>query len=580
MKNREIAKIFYEIAKFLEAEGVLFKPYAYQKGALSLEALQEDVGEIYRKGGMKALMDIPGIGKSLAEHIKEYILTGKIKEYEKLKKKLPINLEELTKVEGVGPKKAKVLFEKLGIRNVKDLERAARLHKIAPLFGFGEKTEKNILQAISFLKKSKGRFLLGEILPFAKELVDQLRQLKEVEKISLAGSLRRMKETIGDVDILVVSSNPERVMDFFVNLKGIEKVWGKGKTKTSVRVAQGFDIDLRIIPRQSYGAALQYFTGNKEHNILTRKIALEKGLKLSEYGLFRGKKMIAGENEEDIYAALGLPWIPPELRENEGEIEAALNQSQGKGFGLPRLIDYKDIKGDLHCHSDWDGGVDSIDELVETAIKMGYEYLGIADHTKFLKIERGLDERALLKQHSEIQKINQSLKKRGVNFYVLHGCEANILNNGAIDIKDEVLRELDYVIAGIHSSFKMSSKEMTERLIRAMKNPNVDIISHPTGRLINKRDEYQINLDKILKVAKETKTILEINSFPERLDLRDVYVRRAKSEGVKMVINTDAHQKEQLSFIEYGIATARRGWAERDDIINVHPLEELRSYFK
>lgn len=465
----------------------------------------------------------------------------------------------------------------MGIRNLKDLEKAAKSNRIAPLFGFGEKTEKNLLEGIAFLKRSKGRFLLGEILPTVKEVYQKLKSLKEVEKIDPAGSVRRMKETIGDVDFLVISKNPQKVMDFFVSLPGVIKIWGKGMTKASVRMREGFDMDIRVVPGRSYGSALQYFTGSKEHNIATRKIAMDKGLKLSEYGLFRGPKMIAGKTEEDIYKALGMQWIPPEMRENQGEIEAALEKK------LPKLIDYKDIKGDLHCHSKWNGGANTIEEIAGAAKKAGYQYIGIADHTKFLRIEHGLDEKKLSQQRKEIDKINSRLRQGfggQAKFKILQGCEANILADGTIDIKDEALKKLDYVIAGVHSNFKMPKEKMTERIINVMKNPNVDIISHPTGRILKRRDEYQIDFDKILRVAEETRTVLEINSFPERLDLNDQNIRRAKEAGVKMIINTDSHHKDQLRFIEFGIAQARRGWAEKEDIINCWPLEKLLKFFK
>ena len=573
MRNQEIAKIFYNIAKYLQMDGVAFKPYAYEKAGNSLEALEKDVGEIYNKGGLKALMEIPGVGKNISDHIEEYLKSGKVKVYEQLKKKLPLNIDELVRVEGMGPRKVKILYNKLGIKNLKDLEKAAKKHQIAPLFGFGKKTEDNILQGIDFLKRSKGRFLLGDIMPIVKEVFGKLKKLKEVQEISFAGSLRRKKETIGDCDILVVSKEPKKVMDFFVSLPDIEKVWGKGGTKASVHMKDGFDMDLRVVPRESYGSALQYFTGSKEHNIITRKIAIDKGLKLSEYGVFRGSKMIAGSTEEDVYRALGLIWMPPEIRENEGEIEASL---KGK---LPKLVELKDIKGDLHCHSSWDGGKNSIDEMAKTAMARGYEYIGISDHTKFLRIENGLNEKQLLNQKKEIEKINEKLKNQSVKFRVLHGCESNILNDGSIDIKDEVLAQLDYVIAGVHSTLKMGKKEMTSRIEKAMRNSNVDILAHPTGRIVNQRDEYQIDFDKILKIAKETGTILEINSS-SRLDLRDFYIRRAKAEGVKMIINTDSHHKDQLDLMEYGVGQARRGWAEKEDIINTNSVEKLLEYFK
>ena len=573
MRNQEIAKIFYNIAKYLQMDGVAFKPYAYEKAGNSLEALEKDVGEIYNKGGLKALMEIPGVGKNISDHIEEYLKSGKVKVYEQLKKKLPLNIDELVRVEGMGPRKVKILYQKLGVKNLKDLEKAAKKHQIAPLFGFGKKTEDNILQGIDFLKRSKGRFLLGDIMPIVKEVFGKLKKLKEVQEISFAGSLRRKKETIGDCDILVVSKEPKKVMDFFVSLPDIEKVWGKGGTKASVHMKDGFDMDLRVVPRESYGSALQYFTGSKEHNIITRKIAIDKGLKLSEYGVFRGSKMIAGSTEEDVYRALGLIWMPPEIRENEGEIEASL---KGK---LPKLVELKDIKGDLHCHSSWDGGKNSIDEMAKTAMARGYEYIGISDHTKFLRIENGLNEKQLLNQKKEIEKINEKLKNQSVKFRVLHGCESNILNDGSIDIKDEVLAQLDYVIAGVHSTLKMGKKEMTSRIEKAMRNSNVDILAHPTGRIVNQRDEYQIDFDKILKIAKETGTILEINSS-SRLDLRDFYIRRAKAEGVKMIINTDSHHKDQLDLMEYGVGQARRGWAEKEDIINTNSVEKLLEYFK
>jgi DNA polymerase (family 10) len=571
MKNQEIAKIFYEIAYFLEMEGVKFKPYAYEKAALTLEGLEKDVEEIYKKEGFEGLRKIPGVGESIAKKIEEYLKTGKIQYYEDYKKKYPINLDELMGIEGLGPKRMKVLYEKLGIKNLKDLEEAIKAHKIAALPGFGEKSEKNILEAIEFAKRSKGRFLLGDILPIVKEVYEKLKSLKEVERIDVVGSIRRMKETIGDVDFLVISKNPKPIMDFFVSLPGVIKVWGKGNTKASVRMREGFDMDIRVLPKRSYGAALQYFTGSKEHNIALRKIAIEKGLKLSEYGLFKGSEMIAGENEEEIYQKLGMDWIPPELREDRGEIEAALRHK------LPKIIDYKDIKGDLHVHSKWDGGKNSIEEIAEYAIKMGYEYVGIADHTKFLKIEHGLDEKRLKERNKEIDKLNQKFKGK---IKILKGCEANILPDGKIDIDDKCLKEQDFVIAGVHSRFKMAKEEMTERIIRAMKNPNVDIISHPTGRLIQKRGEYEIDFDKILKVAKETGTILEINSYPERLDLNDLNIKKAKEMEVKMVINTDAHHVDQMRFIELGIAQARRGWAEKGDIINCWPLEKMLKFLK
>ncbi len=574
MNNQELAKIFFEIAYFLEIEEVQFKPYAYQKAALNLESLERDVKEIYERGGIKALEEIPGVGESIAQKIEEYLKTGKIKYYEKFKKKLPLNLEEITKVEGMGPKRAKVLFQELGVKDLKDLEKVAKARKIRNLEGFGIKTEKNILEGIAFLKKSKGRFLLGNILPIVKEIEEKLKNLKEVQKISVAGSVRRRKETIGDVDFLVISKNPKKIMDFFVSLPGVIRIWGRGATKSSVRMRDGFDMDLRVVPEKSYGSALQYFIGSKEHNIATRKIALEKGLKLNEYGVFRGKKMIAGKTEEGVYKVLGLQWIPPEIRENQGEIEAALKRK------LPKLVELKDIRGDLHCHSKWDGGQNSIKEMEDMAMVRRYEYLGITDHTKFLRIEQGLNEEQLAQQREEIDKLNRKYKIQNIKFRILQGAETNILNDGSIDIKDEALKKLDYAIAGIHSNFKMSKEKMTERIIQAMKNPYIKIISHPTGRILKKRDEYQIDIEKILRAAQETNTILEINSFPGRLDLNDINIKKAIEMGVRLVINTDSHHKSQMRYMEFGVYQARRGWAEKKDIINTRPLEKLLKYFK
>ncbi|MBI2450218.1 MAG: DNA polymerase/3'-5' exonuclease PolX [Candidatus Nealsonbacteria bacterium] len=574
MVNQEIAKIFYRIADYLEMDEVAFKPYAYRKAAIGLESTEEDVEEIYKRGGIEALKEITGVGEGLAKAIEEYLKTGKIKHYEQFKKRLPLNLEELISVEGVGPKKVKVLYQKLGIRDLKTLEKAAKAHKIAPLFGFGQKTEKNILEGIAFVKRSKGRFLLGDILLKAKEVLEKLQNLREVEQADIAGSARRRKETIGDVDFLAISNYPSKVIDFFVKLPGIVKIWGKGTTKASVRMKDGFDMDIRVVPERSYGSALQYFTGSKEHNIATRRIAMDKGLKLSEYGLFKGNKMIGGQTEEEIYKMLGLLWIDPELRENQGEIEAALS---GK---LPKIIGHHDIKGDLHTHSDWDGGDDSIEEMAKAAMVLGYEYIGIADHTKALHIEHGLDEKQLEKRNKEIDDLNSKFKIQNSKFRILKGCEANILKDGSIDIKDEFLAKLDYVIAGIHSSMKIDKNRMTERMIRAMQNPNVDIISHPTGRILKQRDEYQIDFDKVLRAAKETGTILEINAWPERLDLNDQNIRKAKKVGVKMIINTDSHRKDQLRLMEFGVAQARRGWAEKGDIANCWPLEKMLKYLK
>ncbi|MFA5642963.1 MAG: DNA polymerase/3'-5' exonuclease PolX [Candidatus Paceibacterota bacterium] len=574
MSNQDLAKILYEIGDMLESEDVPFKPYAYQKAAVTLDVLKENVSAIYKKGGLEALGEIPGVGDSIAKKIEEYIKTGRIKYYEELKKKLPVKFEELISIEGMGPKRARFLFQKLGVTNIKDLEKAAKANKVAGLPGFGATTQANILQGIEFLKRSKGRFLLNEISPKAREIYNDLISLKEVEKIDLAGSLRRMKETIGDVDFLVISSEPEKVTDFFASMPDVEKVWGKGSTKASVRLKEGMDMDLRVVPKKSYGSALQYFTGSKDHNIRLRKIAMDKGLKLSEYGLFKGAEMIGGESEEEIYKLLGMEWIAPELRENKGEIEAA------QAGDLPKIIDSGQIKGDLHCHTTWSGGENTVSEMADKAMELGYQYLGISDHTKFLRIENGMNEKQLASQRKEIDDLNSGFAAKNIGFKILQGAETNVLKDGSIDIKDEALAKLDYAIAGVHSNLKMEKEEMTERIVKAMKNPYIKIISHPTGRILKRREEYSIDLNKILRAAKEFGVALEINSYPERLDLNDINIRKAKEAGVKMVINTDSHLKDQMRYMEFGVAQARRGWAEKQDIINAWSAEELINYFK
>lgn len=558
MLNQEIAKILYDIADRFQIQGVAFKPYAYRKAADVLVSTKEDIVDIYKNGGLKALEDMPGIGKNIALKIEEYIKTGKIKYYEKLKKELPVDIEKLTRIEGVGPMAVKTFYEELKIKNIKDLEKAAKGHKIAPLFGFGDKKEKLILEGIEFLKKDEGRVPLGDALFEAERIVSELTNCRSVKKISFAGSLRRMKETIGDIDILVGSNEPEKVMDFFVGLNGIEKVWGKGKTKSSVRMKEGFNVDLRVVSLSSFGSALQYFTGSRDHNIDLRRRAISLKMKVNEYGVFKKDRKIAGEKEEDIYSVLGIDWIAPELREGRGEIELAENKK------LPKIIELKDIKGDLHCHTDWSGGKHSIKEMAEEAKKLNYSYIGIADHTKYLKVENGLDEKELRAQRKEIDKLNS----KNIGIKILQGCEANILKDGSIDIKDSALAELNYVIAGIHSHFKMTKKEMTERLIKAMRNPFVDIVSHPTGRIIGKREGYDLDMDRIFSVAKETGTILEINGHPKRLDLSDDNIKRAIDMGVKMVVNSDAHNKDDLTLIKFGVAQARRGWATKKDVLN------------
>ncbi|MBL7156288.1 MAG: DNA polymerase/3'-5' exonuclease PolX [Candidatus Pacebacteria bacterium] len=569
--NKELAKIFYEIADFLRMGKIDFRPKAYENAGDSLSILEKDVSLIYKQQGLKGLDEIPGVGESIAKKIEEYLKTGKMKYYQRLKRKIPIDLYEIVKVEGVGLVKAKILYVKLGIKNLQDLEKSAKNNEIAPLFGFGEKTETNILQAIEFLKTSKGKFLLAEILPIAQEIESKLKNQKQVKKISLCGSLRRKKELIKDIDILASAENPKKVMDFFTTLPGVIKVWRKGTTFSSIRNKQGIDIDLRIVPAKSFGSALQYFTGSVEHNIVTRKIAMKKGLKLNEYGLFKNSKAIAGKNEKEIYKKLGMDLPPPEIRENKGEIETI----------LPKLIELKNIKGDLHCHSKWSDGDNSIKEMAQTAIALGYEYLGISDHTKSLKIlHRTVSEKQLIEQRKVIDVLNKKFNSKNLKFKLLQSAETNILNNGSIDIKDNSLKKLDYAIAGIHSGFKMSKQQMTQRIINAMKNPYIKVIVHPTGRVLKTRQAYEIDFGKILRAAKEFGIILEINACPARLDLSDKNIRIAKQVGVKMIINSDAHSKDQLKNMEFGVYQARRGWAEKKDILNTKSLDKILKFLK
>jgi len=579
MTNELIARQLKELGVYLQMFEVPFKPQAYEKAALIIESLNEEVSEIYKKEGKRGLTKIPGIGKGIADKIQELLKTGRIKELEQYRKKIPVDLDNLTKIEGLGPKTIKTLYQKLGIRTVVDLEKAARAGKIRTLPKFGLKSEQNILESLEFYNKTPSRFLLDEAYALAHQIIVELKKSSDINQIVAAGSLRRMKDTIGDIDLLAVTkkSTPEaarKIMNTFINLKGVVKVWEYGLSKSSVRFSKGLDCDLRLVKPEEFGSALLYFTGSKEHNIALRKIALDQGYKLNEYGLFKGQRQIAGSSEEEIYKILGLSYIEPELRENTGEIEAALAHQ------LPRLVSLDDIQGDLHCHSDWDGGANSIEEIMKAAQEKGYHYVGISDHTKFLRIEHGLDEKQLLAQHEVIKKLNEKLKKNNINFTILHGCETNILSDGSLDISNKILAQLDYVIAGIHSQMKMSQAEMTQRLLKAIQNPNIDIISHPTGRLINKRGEYLINLEKILKAAKKYRTILEVNSSPVRLDLNDKNIKKAIKLGVRLVINTDSHQLDQLSFMKFGIAQARRGWATKENIINAWPIEKLWECFK
>ncbi len=571
MKNREVAKILAEIGEYLGMQEVAFKPRAYERVAQTIDGLEESVSEIYEKGGIKALQEIPGVGVSIAESIEEFLTTGKIKYHEALKKKTPVDLSTLMRVEGLGPRNIKRLYEKLKVKNLDDLERVAKLGKIRNLEGFGEKSEEKIFKGIGFLRRLGGRFVLGLIMPQVHEIEDKLSKLKEVKKVIIAGSARRRKETIGDADILVVSDTSKPIMDYFTTMPGVVTVHAKGETKSSIKIKSGLDIDLRVVPEESYGAALNYFTGSKDHNVALRKLAIEKGLKLNEYGLFKGKRRVAGKTEEEIYKTLGLHYIEPELREMTGEILASRENK------LPKLIGYGDLRGDLQVQSNWTDGADSIEDLASAALEMGLEYIVITDHTKRLAMTHGLDDKTILKQMAEIDKLNIRLKSK---LKILKGTECDILRDGTLDLKDETLTRLDVVGASVHSYFNISKQEQTERIVKAMRNPNVDILFHPTGRIINKRSAYEMDMDEIIEVAKETGTVLEIDAYPDRSDLKDEYIRKCVQRGVKLAIDSDAHSVTHFSYLEYGIAQARRGWAGKSDIINAWPLDKMKTFIK
>jgi DNA polymerase (family 10) len=572
MKNQEIAKLLRMMAVYLEMKGIAFKPQAYEKAAYSVEALDEDIEEFVRKKGKAGLMSLPGVGESIAEKIIEYLKTGQIKELEELKKEVPVDVETLTSIEGVGPKTVYKLYKALGIKNLEDLERACKEHKIRRLPGFGAKSEEKILKGIEFFKQSGKRFILGFIFPLVEELVNYLKESGLAKEVVPAGSYRRRKETVGDIDILAVSDKPEKLMSYFVSFPEVDYIYGQGPTKTMVRLKNGLDVDLRVVSEESFGAALAYFTGSKDHNIQMRELAIKKGWKLNEYGLFdKNEKMIAGRTEEEIYEALDLEWIPPEMRENKGEIELARQRK------LPKLIEYGSLKGDLQVQTNWSDGQNSIEEMVEMAIKLGLEYICITDHTKSLQVAGGLDEERFLKQFEEIERLNKKYKSK---ITILKGAEVNINKDGSLDISDEILAKMDFVGAAIHSYFDLPRSVQTERIKKAMLNPYVDCIFHPTGRIINRRPPYEVDIDEIIDFAKKTGTILEIDAYPDRLDLRDDHIRKCVEKGVKMVIDSDAHSVLHLKFLDLGVSQARRGWARKEDILNTLPLKEFLKNLK
>lgn len=554
-----------------EDPNMQFRARAYYRAADTIATLPENVTDIYFRHGVNGLLEIPSVGNAIASKIEEYLKRGKIHHLEELKIKVPVDIDELYGIEGLGPKTIKMFYDKLLIKNLADLEKAAIEGKMRTLPGFTEKKEQDIFKKIEFFKRGKGRLIIGEVYPLIKQIEKRLQHIAGVKNAAAAGSIRRMKETIGDIDYLVAASDPQQVIDFFVKMPEVQEILGRGQAKAFVKLASGIDADLLVVPEESWGSALQYFTGSKEHSVQLRKIAISKGLRLNEWGVFKGDKRVAGATEEEVYKTLGLQWIPPEMRENAGEIELG---SQGK---VPKLIEYGSLKGDLQVHSENSDGTATIEEMARGAKAFGLDYIAITDHTKSLKLAGGLEELELLEQADRILRLNNRLRGE---FRILSSAEVNIMKDGSLDISNTVLDKLDIVGAAIHSHFNLPIETQTERLIKAAKNPSVDILFHPTGRLINKRVGYLVDIEKVIEVAKDTNTVLEIDAHYDRLDLKDEYVRMAVRKGVKLVIDSDAHHPIHYSFLIFGIAQARRGWAIQSDILNTLPADKLLNALK
>ena len=575
MINLDMARIFDEIADIFELKSEnSFKIRAYRRAARTIESLTQDLKVIAERGGINELKKIPGVGDAIAKKILEIAETGDCKKHIELKQEVPTGLLELLAIPRIGPKTIAKLHDELGISSIADLEEAAKLHNLEKLPGLGAKVEENILKGIAQYRSYKGRVLLSEALPRAESIVTELKKLDAVDKIIIAGSLRRMRETIGDIDILVVSNRPGAVMDAFTSLDGVEDIVAKGDTKSSI-VLKGIDVDLRVVAETAFGAAAHYFTGSKHHNIRIRELGMKQGLKINEYGIFRDDERIGGEDEADVFASVGLAYIPPELREDRGEIEAA------KENRIPELVAANDIKGDLHVHTNWSDGKNSIEEMARTAISAGYEYIAVADHSPAVGIAGGMNEDKITKRQEEIEKLNTRFETEGINFSVLSASEVDIKSDFSMDFPDDVLKSLDVVVGAIHTKFAQDRETMTKRIVTAMENPNVDIIAHPTGRLLGKRDPYEVDMEQLMESARDTGTIMELNSFPGRLDLNDVHCKMAKDYGVLIAISTDAHDAMQMrDVIKYGVATARRGWLEPKDVVNTRGLGDIRGLLK
>ena len=565
-KNNEVATILFEIADLLEIKEVPWKPIAYRRAARNIETLTQDIEHVYQTQGIQGLQTISGVGAHIAEKIAEYLRTGTIMEYKRLVAELPEGVEEIMHIPGLGPKRAKVLVQRLRVKNTKELRAACNSHKVCKLAGFGEKSEADILRGIALKEEGKDRMLLGSILPVARELADHLRQQGAIEKIEIAGSIRRRKETCRDIDILVTSKKPMHVMNYFTQLHEVKHVLAQGKTKSTVILDTGIQADVRVVQPKSFGAALQYFTGSKEHNVALRTIALRKGYKLSEYGLFDKKgAYLAGKTEKDVYEKLGLSYVEPELRENTNEIAGAQKQI------LPKLIPYASVKGDLHMHTTWSDGNASTEAMIQEAVNQGHEYIAITDHSPSERIANGLNVKRLLQHKKEVEQ----LRKKYPMITILFGSEVSIKADGQLDYPNEVLKKLDWVIASIHSRFKASKEEMTKRIMVALENPYVNVFGHPTGRLILSREPYAVDLEKIYARAVENEVALEINAFPSRLDLSSTNIRKAKEYHAMFVINTDSHAPDHLRYMELGIAQARRGWLEAKEVLNTLSVKKF-----
>lgn len=567
MKNQEVAELLNEIADILEIKNVAWKPIAYRKAARAIESLSEDIESVYKKSGVNGLEEIPGVGEGIGKKVAEFLETGKIRELEELKKSLPESLLQIMEIPGLGPKKVARLYGELKIKSLKELEEAAKAGKIRKLEGFGEKSEEDILMGLELVKKGRERILLSSALEISNSIVNELKKLKDILKIEVGGSIRRRKETIRDIDILVASKNPAKVMDYFTKLPDVKTVLSKGPTKSSVALKEGVNCDLRVVDEKSYGAALAYFTGSKEFNVAMRQIAIKKKMKLSEYGLFdRKDKYICGRTEQEIFSGLNLAYAEPEMREDTSALQLKKPVN---------LLKYSSIRGDLHLHTRWSDGINTPEEMVKEAIKMGYEYIAITDHSKSEHVANGMDEKRLGKYLDELSGLQRKYKGK-IN--ILKGSEVDILKDGSLDYSDRILGELDIVIASVHSGFKTPKGEMTKRIVRAINSGHINVLCHPTGRLINQRNPYEVDLDMVMKAAKKNNVALEINSFPSRLDLKDIHIKAAVENDVKLAISTDSHSTNHLKFIEFGIAQARRGWCGEKEIINVWPFEKLMKF--